>query len=112
MTFTFNTTKEMIEKVANEFVDIKCVADNDICKAWTMVNCAVTCGDTHITKYHDGVYRFSCNDGKYLCYFDGNKITITEGEYMGRKRKADKMLKVFTQSAMRVWCLVNAGKID
>lgn len=105
-----------LKLACNEFDNIKLVADNDVCKGWDMDRFGYN--KINITKYSSGDYRYSIqdNDGYYrdnfICRFDGNSITITEAYVNKRTLKAEKFLKTYTQTAMRIFALVKCGKID
>lgn len=105
-----------LKLACNEFDNIKLVADNEVCKGWNMDRFGYN--KINITKYSSGNYRYSVEDNKgymsdyFICRFDGNSITITEAYVNGRMLKADRFLKTYSQTAMRIFALVKCGKID
>lgn len=108
-TFSFNANKQALQRACAEFENIKRVEHNDCKTTWTLDNKYATRKSAVIDLYADGTYIFNCYDGMFGCYFNDNRITITGGEYMGRKCKAESRLKVFTQAAMRIYALEKCG---
>ena len=114
-TFTFNADKQAMERACAEFENRQELASNELCKAWRFwLVWGYIRHNIHITHYTDGDFRYIAEngDGYFICRFDGNKITITEGKYMGRACRAASTLKKFAQSAMRVYSLYKCGYID
>lgn len=113
MTFTFNYNQKQLEKACEEFTEIQKVADNEVCKGWDVKTGLQT---FNITKYNDYYRVGDCYHGKILryfkCRFDGDEITIFEALENGRTLKAEKYLKKYSQCAMRVFALVQCGKLS
>ena len=108
-TFSFNANKQAMQRACEEFENIERVEHNDCKATWTLENKYATQKCVIIDLYADGTYFCKCADGMFTCYFRNSKITITDGEYMGRKCKAESRLKVFTQAAMRIYALEKCG---
>ena len=108
-TFTFNADKQAMERACTEFENIKIVEKNDCKVTWTITNKNATRPNAILDYYSDGTYIYNCFDGMFGCSFSDNKITITGGEYMGRKRTSESWLKVFAQAAMRIYALEKCG---
>lgn len=111
--FTPNVNKESMERACAEYQNQQLVADNEICRAWTLdVMFTNNPHEVHITKYYNGDYRYYTKEGYFICKFDGDKIKIIEGEYMHRACRAASTLKKFTQIALRLYSLYKCGYLE
>lgn len=116
MTFTFNYNQKQLERACEEFTEISLRVDNEYCKGWDMKR--FDRFNIGITKYGDNDYRMElCDDNGMVrdtlrVNWKNNDITIQEAYYQGKNLKADRYLKQFEQTAMRIFALVKCGKID
>lgn len=111
--FKFNYNEKQLELACNEFSEIKLVIDNAVCKSWDV---KLGLNELNITNYGDFYRVADCYNGKILrsfnCGFDGDTITIYSAENNGRKFKAEKFLRQYSQCAMRICALIKCGKIN
>lgn len=111
--FTPNVNKESMERACAEYQNQQLVADNEICRAWTLdVMFTNNPHEVHITRYYNGDYRYFVKEGYFICRFDNEQIIITEGKYLGRACKAASTLKKFTQTALRLYSLYKCGYLE
>lgn len=118
MTFTINYNQKQLERACDEFTEISLRVDNEYCKGWDMKR--FDRFNIGITKYSDTKYRMELMNDKgivqdqLMVNIDWKKddITIEEAYYRRKHLKADRYLKQFEQTAMRIFALVKCGKID
>lgn len=112
MTFSYHYNELVLERACAMYSDIVKTDEWEKGNRWQMT--AHFWNNTHeveLTKTFDDWYLYSNKDGNFICRFDGDDITIKEGEYHGRKCKADKTLKKFSNTAMLLFSLVKSGKL-
>ena len=118
MTFKFKYTSQGLERACNEFSEISLRINNEHCKGWDIKR--FDRFNMGITKYSDNKYRLEMMNDKGIVQdqlmvsidWKTDNITIEKAYYQGKNLKADRYLKQFEQTAMRIFALVKCGKID
>lgn len=109
--FTVNDTKARMEKACGLYSNITKTA-GESGTIWEMY--ANFWNNRHkvtVIQTADGAYRYSTDNGNFECTIEGDKISLTAGEYFGRKCRSERTLKKFEATSMLLFSLVKCGKL-